>query len=94
MLPQVWHPASFCLDENSKLDVLLVRKYLVLYEEVRNQVRDKQDRVKAYSDTMLSAKQSALKAGDRDRVRIPFPVKKGEQKFSRRKKVVQQKGPN
>lgn len=63
----------------TKLDVLPVRKSSVLYKVVWKRVVAKQGTVKAYTEAMLSAKQSALKAGGHVRVRIPFHVKTGQQ---------------
>ena len=61
---------------------------------VRERVKDKQDKVKQYTDVKRHAKDQRFQPGDLVRVRKPWKVKKGEQKFTDPHTVVRQKRPH
>ena len=61
---------------------------------MRERVKDKQRKMKEYTDAKRHAKYTDLHPGDEVRVRKPWRVKKGELKFSKPRTVVTKRGPN
>lgn len=57
-------------------------------------VKNKQMKMKEYTDARRHAKPSNFQPGDKVRVRKPWKVKKGELKFSKPRTVMTRKGPN
>ena len=61
---------------------------------MRERVKDKQRKMKEYTDAKRHAKYTDLHPGDEVRVRKPWRVKKGELKFFKPRTVVTKRGPN
>lgn len=61
---------------------------------VRERVKQKQAKLKQYTDAHRHAKTTAFRPGDQVRVRKPWKVKKGELKFTTPMTVVARKGSN
>ncbi len=59
---------------------------------LRQRVKRKQDKVKQYTDARGNAKSSRLQPGDLVRIKKPWKVKKGDQKFTQPRSVVQKRG--
>ncbi|GAA6080575.1 uncharacterized protein K02A2.6-like [Tachysurus ichikawai] len=59
--------------------------------KLRQHVKSKQDKIKQYTDTKRNARSSRFQPGDLVRVKKPWIVKKGDQKFTKPKAVVQKK---
>lgn len=76
----------------TNLHILPTRPYACADATVRACVHARQSQVKTYTDIKRAAKLSALRSGDRVRVRIPTRVKKSRSKFSLPSTVLGQKG--
>ena len=78
----------------TKLQILDEIPAIVQEDAVRERVKDKQEKVKQYTDVRRSAKHQHFQPGDQVRVRKPWKVKKGELKFTNPQTVVAQKSPH
>lgn len=77
----------------TKLEILDVVPTPVNEGEVRERVKDKQEKSKRYTDVKRSVKHQHFCPGDQVRVRKPWKVNKGDQKFTQPMTVVRQKSP-
>lgn len=76
----------------TNLHILPTRLSVCTDATVRAHVHARQSQVKTYTDIKRAAKPSALRPGDKVRVRIPTHVKKSRSKFSSLSTVLGQKG--
>lgn len=77
----------------TNLHILPTRPSVCTDATVQARVHARQSQVKTYTDIKRAAKPSALRPGDKVRVRIPTRVKKSRSKFSSPSTVLGQERP-
>lgn len=77
----------------TKLQIMDMTHVRVNENVVRERVKKIQEYSKQYTDRKRSAKKTSFNPGDQVRIRKPWKVKKGEQKFTKPRTVVRKKSP-